>query len=245
MKLYTISMDARPLKHSTAEIVADAARTGGALQPKAADVRDYLEQEIAMGHRAAGERLDETEIAARFGVSRTPVREAINQLASTGMVEQIRHRGAFVRRVGIGELVEMFEVMAELEGMAGRLAARRIDGAGLAALRLRLEDCRRAAAGNDPDAYYYENERFHAAIYAASGNIFLQNEARRLHQRLKPFRRLQLRVPQRMRQSMVEHEGIVAAIEAGDGPGTEIALRAHIIVQGERFGDLNAQLGVR
>ncbi|BDA86509.1 GntR family transcriptional regulator [Aureimonas sp. SA4125] len=197
-----------------------------------------------MGQRAAGERLDESEIANRFGVSRTPVREAINQLASIGMVEQIRHRGAFVRRVGIGEMVEMFEVMAELEGLAGRLAARRIDGAALAKLQLRLEDCRQAAARNDPDAYYYENERFHAAIYAASANTFLQGEAGRLHQRLKPFRRLQLRVAHRMRQSLLEHETIVAAIAAGDGPAAEHALRLHIIVQGERFGDLNAQLGI-
>ncbi|GGD17495.1 GntR family transcriptional regulator [Aureimonas glaciei] len=222
-----------------------ARRPGTAAQAKAADVRDHLEQEIAMGQRAAGERLDESEIASRFGVSRTPVREAINQLASIGMVEQIRHRGAFVRRVGIGELVEMFEVMAELEGLAGRLAARRIGAAALATLQLRLEDCRQAAARNDPDGYYYENERFHAAIYAASGNSFLQGEAARLHQRLKPFRRLQLRVAHRMRQSLREHEAIVAAIAAGDGAAAEDALRAHIVVQGERFGDLNAQLGIR
>nr|WP_245396308.1 GntR family transcriptional regulator [Jiella sonneratiae] len=209
---------------------------------KSAEIRDILEQEIATGERHAGERLDEQAVAARFGVSRTPVREAINQLASAGLVALIPNRGAFVRETGLGELVEMFEVMAELEAMAGRLAARRVDPKRRVQLAEALAACQSAAERNESDAYYYENERFHEAIYDACGNGFLAAEARRLHQRLKAFRRLQLRVPHRMRQSLAEHRRIVAAIEAGDGETAEAELKSHILVQGERFADLVASL---
>ncbi|HEX2018386.1 MAG TPA: GntR family transcriptional regulator [Aurantimonas sp.] len=226
-------------------MAASASNTGGGSErrtgrPRASDIRDALEQEIVTGTRDAGERLDESVLATRFGVSRTPVREAINQLASAGLIEQIPNRGAFVRHIGLGELVEMFDVMAELEGMAGRLAARRAEPQSLESLRRALAACEQAAALNDPDAYYYENERFHHAIYDACGNAFLATEARRLHHRLKAHRRLQLRVPQRMRQSLAEHDRVVEAILAGDGEAAERELRAHIAVQGERFADLVA-----
>ncbi|MEX6505445.1 GntR family transcriptional regulator [Jiella sp. M17.18] len=209
---------------------------------KAGGIKDVLEQEILTGVFSAGERLDESALGTRFGVSRTPVREAINQLASAGLIEHIPNRGAFVRQVGLAELVEMFEVMAELEGMAGRLAARRAGPAALAALRQALVACAEAGGSQDPDAYYYENERFHHLIYEACGNAFLAGEARRLHLRLKTFRRLQLRVPRRMRDSLAEHDRIVAAIESGDGEAAERELRAHVAVQGERFADLVASL---
>ncbi|TFF27807.1 GntR family transcriptional regulator [Jiella endophytica] len=222
-----------------------ARRPAPASRGKSGEIRDILEQEIVTGERPAGERLDEQAVASRFGVSRTPVREAINQLASAGLVEQIPNRGAFVRETGLADLVEMFEVMAELEAMAGRLAARRIDAKGRARLQAALEACESAAERNAPDAYYYDNERFHEAIYDACGNGFLASEARRLHQRLKAFRRLQLRVPQRIRQSLAEHRRIVAAIAAGDGERAEAELKVHIMVQGERFADLVASLKPR
>ena len=245
-------MDDSPIPQAS-ETAANDARGDGLAGPaempqtraKSSDIRDMLEQEIVTGERTAGERLDEQAVASRFGVSRTPVREAINQLASAGLVEQIPNRGAFVRGTGLGELVEMFEVMAELEAMAGRLAARRIDASGRARLEAALLACEAAAGGeaaDSHDAYYYENERFHEAIYDACGNGFLAAEARRLHHRLKAFRRLQLRVPQRMRQSLLEHRQIVAAIEAGDGERAGAELKLHIMVQGERFADLVASL---
>ena len=218
---------------------------GAARKPKPSEIRDALEQEIVTGVHAAGARLDEQGLADRFGVSRTPVREAIGHLASAGLVEQLPNQGAFVRRIGLAELVEMFEVMAELEAMAGRLAARRRDAAGLAELRAALEDCEAAAMAGDTDGYYYENERFHHLIYDLCGNGFLAGEARRLHRRLKTYRRLQLRVGRRLDQSLAEHRQIVEAISAGDGEAAAGALQAHIAVQGERFGDFVASLAGR
>nr|WP_252920151.1 GntR family transcriptional regulator [Aurantimonas endophytica] len=253
--LYTIFMapsDGTTVVAAPLELSGDEPASAGAIsgrppgpRPRASDIRDALEQEIVTGAREAGERLDESGLAKRFGVSRTPIREAINQLASAGLIEQIPNRGAFVRHVGLAELVEMFEVMAELEAMAGRLAARRAERSSLDALRTALAACEQAAQRRDPDAYYYENERFHHAIYDACGNAFLAVEARRLHHRLKAYRRLQLRVPQRLRQSLAEHSRIVAAIVAGDGEAAERELRDHIAVQGERFADLVAGVSER
>ena len=214
-------------------------------RPKPGDIREALEQEIVMGVHEAGARLDEQGLADRFGVSRTPVREAIGHLASSGIVEQIPNQGAFVKRVGLAELVEMFEVMAVLEAMAGRLAARRRDATGLAELKAALEACDAAARARDTDGYYYENERFHQLIYDLCGNRFLAGEARRLHRRLKTYRRLQLRAGRRLDQSLAEHRQIVAAIAAADGEAAAAALHAHIAVQGERFGDFVASLGNR
>lgn len=213
-----------------------------AARSRVLDIRDALEREILTGEPPAGTRLDEQELARRFGVSRTPVREAVRQLASTGLVELIPNRGAFVRKVSTRELIQMFEVMAGLEAMAGRLAARRAGPDQHARLTEALEGCERAAASGDTEAYYAENGLFHATIYEASGNDFLIAEATQLHQRLMTYRRLQLRVPRRMGQSLAEHRAIVEAISAGDAAAAETALREHITIQGERFADFVAIL---
>lgn len=203
-----------------------------------------LEDDIATGRIKPGARLDEVSLAERFGVSRTPVREALQQLAAVGLVEIRPYRGAVVSSPDPRRLMEMFEVMAELEAMCGRLAARRITDAHERALVESLEACANAATLGDTDAYYFENERFHRAIYAASGNAFLAEQALALHKRLAPFRRLQLRVRNRLGVSQREHEAIVAAIVAGDGDLAAAALQSHVMVQGERFADLVASLEV-
>jgi DNA-binding GntR family transcriptional regulator len=209
---------------------------------RADSFRDQLEQDIVTGALRPGERLDEQALAARFGVSRTPIREALLQLASAGLVVAHPRRGAFVATLGVRDVVERFEVMATLEGMCGRLAARRITERERAELLAVHEACSREAAGGDPDAYYYENERFHHAIYAACHNAFLAEQARQLHKRLKPYRRLQLRVRNRIMGSFREHQAIVDAILAGDGESAERQLRDHVLIQGERLTDFLATL---
>lgn len=205
-------------------------------------LRDALEDDIINGRLRPGDRLDPERLSARFGVSRTPVREAIQQLTASGLVRVAPKRGTFVTEIGLPQLIEMFEVMAELEGMCGRLAARRVDARAAASLRDALGRCRDAAARGDSDDYYYENEHFHHCIYAAAGNGFLAAEVQRLHARLKPYRRLQLRVHRRMRSSVEEHEAIAEAILDGDAAQAERRLKDHILVQGERFSDLVASV---
>jgi DNA-binding GntR family transcriptional regulator len=98
---------------------------------------------------------------------------------------------------------------------------------------------------DDSDTYYYDNELFHQAIYTASHSSFLIEQCTALHRRLRPYRRLQLRVRNRMKTSLSEHQGIVNAILSGDADAAREQLRQHIAVQGDRFSDLVATLSQR
>ena len=206
------------------------------------DLRDALEDRILKGHIRPGDRLDEAALARDFSVSRTPVRQAIFQLAATGLVEHIPRRGAFVVEIGPERLSEMFEVMAELEALCARNAARRALTDDLADLGQRHDACTEAAAAGDADAYYYANERFHAAIRTIGGNAFLLQEIDRLQKRLKAFRRIQLRARDRITTSLEEHERIMRCLIAGDAESAASEMRKHISIQGDRFGDLMATL---
>ena len=132
----------------------------------------------------------------------------------------------------------MFEVMAELECMAVRLATRRATSADIDALTDSNEACRAAFEAGDTKRYYELNAAVHRQIYKMSGNGFLAAEAQRLHDRLRPFRRLQLRVRGRMGESMDEHDIILAAIRDGDVQQAVDTMRKHITILGERFNDL-------
>lgn len=203
-------------------------------------IREELEQMIVAGEFFDGERLDEVKLADKFDVSRTPLREAFQGLAASGLLELVPRRGAFVKYPDLIELVEMFEVMAELEVMCGIRAARRISDKQLALIKNTIIGCEQALKTGDSDQYYRENELFHHLIYDACGNSFMAQQAMFLHKRLKPFRRMQLRVRGRMPQSMSEHHEIVTAIEAGDADKVAECLRKHVAIQGEKFNDLMA-----
>jgi|TARA_B100000767_G_C19760997_1_gene535156 DNA-binding GntR family transcriptional regulator len=203
-----------------------------------AKIRDSLEQRIVEGELGNGKRLDETELSSFYGVSRTPVREALQRLAESGLADHLPRRGTFVRSPSLSQLVEMFEVMAELECMAIRLAARRATANDIDALEKDNETCRAAVAANDTKKYYEVNARLHGRIYQMSGNSFLAIEARRLHDRLRPFRRLQLRVRGRMEESMAEHDIILAALRDGDADLAMETMKKHITIVGVRFNDL-------
>lgn len=203
---------------------------------------EEIEERIVTGIYPPGTRLDEQELATTFGVSRTPVREALIQLASAGLIEIRPRRGATVPEVGADRVCEMFEVMAELEAMCGRLAARRITPAEQKALQEAHRACEVARDASQPDIYYQLNEVFHQRIYEASHNSFLVEQATALHRRLRPYRRLQLRVRNRMSTSFSEHQAIVDSILAGDSEQAASLLRSHVAVQGERFADLVATL---
>ncbi|MDM5181154.1 GntR family transcriptional regulator [Massilia sp. DJPM01] len=209
---------------------------------RSATLREAIEEMIAVGALAPGQHLDETELAARFHVSRTPIRETLIQLASMGLVVIRPRRGAVVAELGPQQLVEMFEVMSELEATCSRLAARRMTPADHVRLLAAHEACREARDASDPDAYFYKNEAFHEVIYAGSHNQFLFEQTRNLYRRLRPYRRLQLRVRDRVGASWAEHDGVVRAILAGDGEKAEQLTRSHVMIQGQRFADLMASL---
>ena len=201
-------------------------------------VRDQLEDDIVNGRMRPGEQVQIEQLMARFGVSRTPVREALQQLEISGLVAVRSKRGTFVAQVGMPELIQMFEVMAELEALCARLATRRVSQAALRDIDAALVACEAQCATLDSNAYYYANEQFHQLIYQAGGNAFLVQQTLLLKNRLKPYRRLQLQLRNRMSQSLQEHRDIARALHQGDEDVAAQAARDHVLIQGQRFTDL-------
>lgn len=200
-------------------------------------IRLALEEEILSGTLAPGERLDEQALARRFGASRTPVREALRHLASSRLVELKPRQGAVVMALSIPELIEIFEVMAELEGLCARLAARRSSPEERDALRVAHEACRERMQSNDPESFYRENRRFHEIIYSATHNGYLRETTRALRSRVGPYRRYVTYQPGRMAKSVVEHEKVLQAILAGDAASAQNLMREHVNLLGDGFAD--------
>ncbi|MDE3009890.1 MAG: GntR family transcriptional regulator [Pseudomonadota bacterium] len=210
--------------------------------PGATSLADRIAEAIATGEYPPGTRLDEIELAERHGVSRTPVREALIQLGAAGLLTLRPRRGAVVTEVSARQLMEMFEVMAELEAMCARLAARRASAADQQALRAAHLGCVGAMQAGDPDAYYLRNETFHHTLYRIAHHGFLEQQALALSRRLRAYRRLQLRVRTRLSSSFAEHQALVDAVCGGDESAAAQCCREHVSVQGERFADLLASM---
>ncbi|MFE1168501.1 GntR family transcriptional regulator [Nocardiopsis sp. NPDC058789] len=206
--------------------------------PESHRVRDALENAVVEGRYRPGERLDPARLEREFGCSRTPIREALQALERSGLVQIRPKQGTYVTELGVSELAERFEVMAELEGMAARLCARRIERESMGRLEHTLRACERQATAGDADGYYYANADFHGVVYEACGNEYLRQQAQALKRVLQPYRRLQLRVPDRMRRSLAEHRAIADAIVAGDAEAAENAARDHVLVQVKEFSQL-------
>ncbi|WP_210211146.1 GntR family transcriptional regulator [Borborobacter arsenicus] len=187
-----------------------------------------LEDDILNSVLKPGDRLDEQSLARRFEVSRTPVREALRHLASSGLIDIRKNQGATVKRLTTAELIEMFQVMAEYEGLSARLSARRMTTAEIAEMRNWNEECRVRADKEDHDGFYAANNMFHEAIFHGSRNEFLQEESRKLRNRLNAYRRHITTQPRRMQKSVIEHGRIADAIVAGDEDTAHSLMRQHV-----------------
>lgn len=203
-------------------------------------LRQQLEAAIAAGHLEPGSRLDEQEIALRYGVSRTPVREAFRLLAASHLVELRGRQGAVVRTIGPHALIEMFQVMAELEGLCARLAARRVPSTWRATIEPIHGRLAALADGSDTDTFYDVNQEFHEAIYEAARNGFLADQTRRLRNQVAAYRRRVTRMPNRMGDTIREHEAIMRAILAHDPEGAHKAMRDHVALLGDNLLDFLA-----
>lgn len=191
-------------------------------------IREAIEKDIITGKLAPGTKLDEEALAARYGASRTPVREAFQQLASQGHIALRPHMGAFVATLSVTELVEMFEAMAYLEAACAALASRRHTDADRTRLAAAHGACVKAARRKDPDAFYAANARFHECIYAASHNEYLAAETLRLRNRLEAYRRESTFHPGLMALTINEHEKILQAILDMDEAAAASRMRGHL-----------------
>jgi len=192
-------------------------------------IRAVLIDEIATGQLPPGTVLDEARIGERFQASRTPVREALRQLDAAGLVEIRPRRGVVVLPLTRRNLSEMFEVTAEIEAMCARFATNRMTALERYEIIALHESAAGLAESNDVDKYDEANARFHEAIYRATHNEFLVEQALQLRVRLLPFRRTQLRQEHRVQASHAEHNLLVRAMTRGDSAEAAIVMREHML----------------
>lgn len=208
------------------ETTFDREADGGLLSDR---IRNVLTDEIASGALAAGSALEEQQLADRFGASRTPVREALRQLAASGLVEVRARRGVVVARLTPERIMDMFEASAEIEAMCARLATYRMTPLERSELMQLHEASKAMVEAGDVDAYDAFNHEFHERIYRATHNAFLAEHVLNLRTRLSAFRRTQLRQGDRVRHSREEHEAVMQAIAEGDGETAARRMRAHML----------------
>lgn len=217
---------------------AAAAILSGEPESLSANVVHRLELEILKGQRKPGDRLDERLLAEQFGVSRTPVREALQRLAASGLVVSRGRQGLQVAQLSIADLLDAFSVAAEMEALASAHAARRIRPEQRRRLETAHQACSVAAQAHDADGFYEANLEFHETISAASHNRILREELRRLTVKISPYRRTITFQPGRMESSIPEHEQIMVAIFRGDAAQAGQVMRAHVTLLGEGLSDL-------
>jgi DNA-binding GntR family transcriptional regulator len=187
-----------------------------------------LEQDILNGVIGPGTRLDEMGLSTRFGVSRTPVREALNQLAASGLVVIRAHEGATVVKPTLAELLEKLEVMSVLEAACAQIAAQRHITSDQVTMQTALTDCKQAEKAGDGIAFHDANNRFHEAIYNATHNRFLAEQALSLRNRLIPFRRHVAFHHGRMTRSNAQHQAIMDAIFALEAEHAASLMSEHL-----------------
>ncbi len=189
-----------------------------------------IAEEIMAGALLPGARLEEVAVAARFGVSRTPVREALRHLEATGLVEKRPHRGVVVTNVNRARLEAMFEAMAELEASGARLAALRMTAADQRALQALYRASRVLVRAGDHVGYEAFNADFHALIYNGAHNDAFGEVIRAMRRRVAPFRRAQFQLAGRVARSYAEHGRVMAAIFAGDPDAAMREMRDHLLL---------------
>ena len=186
-----------------------------------------LAEQIIKGEIKPGERLDERDLAERFEVSRTPVREALRGLQERGLVESMPRRGVVVATISLDQLEELFEAQCEIEALCARRATESMTTMERKELELLHQQCAQQAANDDYLGYLDANNQFHAAIARGTHNAVLIAMLSDLRDRLAPYRQTQPEVEGRLAVSHGEHVAIARAIFAGNPEAAFVAMRDH------------------
>jgi DNA-binding GntR family transcriptional regulator len=188
---------------------------------------ETLAEQIITGVIRPGERLDERDLAERFEVSRTPVREALRGLQERGLVEIMPRRGVVVATISLDQLEELFEAQCEIEALCARRATESMTTMERKELEVLHDLCSERSGSGDYASYLDANNQFHAAIARGTHNAVLITMLSDLRDRLAPYRQTQPEVEGRLEVSHAEHEAIAGAIFAGQPEAAFIAMRDH------------------
>jgi DNA-binding GntR family transcriptional regulator len=202
------------------------------------EVAERLRQSIFTHEFAAGEWIDEQALAIEYGISRTPLREALKVLAAEGLVTLKPRRGCYVAEISERDLDDIFPLMAMLEGRSAREAAQKCLPEQLARLEQLHAELEHYSASGQVDRFFVANQDFHRQIQELSGNRWLLQLAQDLRRVLKLTRLHSLSVDGRLQQSMAEHQAIMSALRARDADAAEIAMREHLLASREALTHL-------
>ena len=201
-----------------------------------------IEKLIVNGSMVPGQRLDEMVLAKKYGVSRTPVREAIRALIAIGLVQNTGKQGSQVAKLSISMLIEMFELMAVLEGMCAQLAARRATKNQLFEMQKTHELLEKTFEKGTHKEFYNVNLQFHDLLYNASHTQYLAEETLRLRRRLSPYRMRVTFQPGRMNSTLEEHNKILIAIMKGESELAKNEAISHLRLIGNDLEDFIASV---
>jgi DNA-binding GntR family transcriptional regulator len=194
----------------------------------AARIEAALLEDIAIGELEAGARLDETRLAERFGVSRTPVREALNRLTAQGVLVSGEKRGVRVAQYSREELAQMFEAMHEIEALCAGLAAQRLTLLARSELEGAQAECISAADSGDRLRYLKANEALHFLIYRATRNVYIEGLAVDFRRRTGPFRAKKFATRDDLIASAKSHEELLQTIFSADSERASDGMRRHM-----------------
>jgi len=194
-----------------------------------------VERMILAGELSVGERVNESALAARFRVSRGPVREALRGLEESGLLRLEKNRGVFVREISLAEADEIYDLREALDELVGERLAKRFDPVARKAVHALLDEMDRAAVQGDAASYHMLNLRFHDALVDATGNAKLIATYRRLIKELHLFRLKGLTIGGGLPVSNDEHRAIVKAIEAGEADVAGKRMRDHVRASRKRM----------
>lgn len=200
---------------------------------KSAYVLQRLRQDFSSGVIAPGETLRQGEIADRYGVSATPVREALRILEADGLINYSPHRGATVAELPSPDLRDLYLLRANIEGLTAGLAAERATDDQIADLRRQHDDLSAAASSLSPQAISLRNRDFHLAIVAAGSPFIAHGVMRPLWERMIPPSQSLFQDPERVRQFVAEHEAIVRGLEERDAAVAREQMCRHISIAAE------------
>lgn len=206
------------------------------------EVAERLRQRIFAHELMPGMWIDEQALAEHYGISRTPLREALKVLASEGLVELKPRRGCYVTEISRQDLDDIFPLMAMLEGRCAFEAVKRAKAADLTALRMIHERLESAARDGRIDAFFEANQEFHKKIQELSGNRWLLSVIQDLRKVLKLSRLHSLSLEGRLQQSLDEHRAILASILAGDAVKAEKLMHDHLLSGREALAKMDGQV---
>jgi DNA-binding GntR family transcriptional regulator len=223
------------------DAVGDEARRRGG---RANEIRAALQEEIESGSLPPGAPLDERALAARFEVSRTPVREALQQLAARDLVRIAPRQGVSVARLSINQVRAIMETIGELESLASKLAARRVDEPLREALDAAIHRCQDAAVQGGVAEYAIANSFFHETVYEGARNPYLAELIRNARRHIQRYRLKDFQTKAQISKSLQDHLRVARAIQDGDEALAAEAMLLHVPAGSTGFSEFLARMPI-